>query len=89
MYKRDLPQAVLKAHKKYGPVIRIGPNDVNFQGRDAIDPIYKAGRAMPKTKFYDGFTPATIANLFSSRDETVCRNTITKKKVGNAETDVP
>ncbi|KAF2105145.1 cytochrome P450 [Rhizodiscina lignyota] len=68
MYKRDLPQAILKAHEKYGPVIRIGPNDVNFQSRDAIDPIYKAGRSMPKTIFYDAFT-AIQPNLFSTRDE--------------------
>ncbi|KAH8820178.1 cytochrome P450 [Xylogone sp. PMI_703] len=69
MYKRDLHQVILKAHEKYGPVVRIGPNDVNFQSRDAIDPIYKAGRAMPKTHFYDGFT-AIHPNLFSTRDET-------------------
>lgn len=70
MYSRDLPQAILKAHQKYGPVIRIGPNDVNFQGRDAIDSIYKAGRSMPKTIFYDAFT-AIHPNLFSTRDEEV------------------
>jgi hypothetical protein len=70
MWKRDLAPVVLDAHQKYGPVIRIGPNDVNFQSRDAIDPIYKVGRSMPKTTFYDGFT-AIHPNLFSTRDETV------------------
>lgn len=70
MYKRDLPQAVLKAHEKYGPVVLIGPNDVNFQSRDAIDPIYKAGRSMPKIIFYTAFT-AIHPNLFSSCDEAV------------------
>lgn len=70
MWKRDLPLVILDAHQKYGPVIRIGPNDVNFQSRDAIDPIYKAGRSMPKTTFYDGFT-AVHPNLFGTRDEAV------------------
>ena len=70
MYKRDLPQAVLKAHEKYGPVVRIGPNDANFQSRDAIDPIYKAGRSMPKTMFYTAFM-AIHPNLFSTCDEAV------------------
>ena len=70
MYKRDLPQAVLETHQKYGPVVRIGPNDVNFQGRDAVNPIYKAGRSMPKTTFYDSFV-AVHPSLFSTRDEAV------------------
>lgn len=70
VYNRTLAQAIEEAHAKYGPVIRIGPNDVNFQTRDAINPIYKSGRAMPKTKFYDSFQ-AINANLFSTRDEEV------------------
>ncbi|KAK5991528.1 Cytochrome P450 monooxygenase [Cladobotryum mycophilum] len=70
MYSRSLPEALLKAHEKYGPVIRIGPNDVDFQSREAIEPIYKAGRTMPKTKFYDGFR-AKISSLFSGRDESL------------------
>lgn len=70
VYRRDLAFAIQKAHEKYGPVIRIGPNHVNFQTRDAIGPIYKAGSSMPKTKFYDAFT-ALHPNLFSTRDEEV------------------
>ncbi|KAH8889199.1 cytochrome P450 [Thozetella sp. PMI_491] len=68
MFRGDLPEAVLKAHEVYGPTIRIGPNDVNFQGREAIEPIYKAGRTMPKAAFYEGFG-VTVPNMFNSRDE--------------------
>ncbi|KAH0526946.1 hypothetical protein TsFJ059_010211 [Trichoderma semiorbis] len=68
VYRRDSAFAIQRAHEKYGPVIRIGPNHVNFQTRDAIGPIYKAGSSMPKTKFYDAFT-ALHPNLFSTRDE--------------------
>jgi benzoate 4-monooxygenase len=69
-YRGDLHDVVVKLHKKCGPAIRIGPGDVNFQSRGAVDTIYKAGRAMPKTAYYDGFVPAGRVNLFTTRDET-------------------
>jgi hypothetical protein len=71
MYKGDLSNVILEAHATYGPAVRIGPNDINFQSRDAVDAIFKDGRSMPKTIFYDAFT-AIHPNLFSTRDETVC-----------------
>lgn len=82
VYQRDLAESIRVTHEKYGPVIRIGPNHVNFQGRDAINPIYKAGRTMPKTKFYDAFT-ALHPNLFSSRDEEVCAHIVAVPTLAN------
>lgn len=46
----------------------IGPNDLDFQDADAVAAIYKSGRIMPKSSFYDGFT-AFKANVFGTRDE--------------------
>lgn len=49
-----MPDALLKVHEKYGPVVRIGPNDLSFQGAEIFDDVYKAGRKFIKSSFYDG-----------------------------------
>ncbi|KAL2827258.1 hypothetical protein BJY01DRAFT_255781, partial [Aspergillus pseudoustus] len=63
-----LPSRMCDAHAKYGPVVRIGPNDLAFNGAETIAPIYKAGRKMPKGVFYDSFV-STVPEIFSTRDE--------------------
>lgn len=67
---RRMPETLLKLHEKYGPVVRIGPNELSFQSSEALATIYKSGRTMIKSNFYDGFT-AFIPNLFGTRDEEV------------------
>jgi hypothetical protein len=69
-YRLDLHEAVLALHHRYGPVVRIGPNDLHFWEPEAITAIYKAGRAMPKTEFYDSFTTFN-PNLFGTTDDDV------------------
>ncbi|KAH8815492.1 cytochrome P450 [Xylogone sp. PMI_703] len=69
-WKGDLPEVMLKLHQKYGPVIRCGPNDLDFDSTAAMKSIYKAGRSMPKTDFYKGFTTFK-ANLFGTQDESL------------------
>lgn len=61
---------MLELHEKHGPIVRIGPNDLAFNGAEAIAPIYKSGRQMPKSVFYDAFT-AFKPNVFGTRDENV------------------
>ncbi|KIY04073.1 uncharacterized protein Z520_00765 [Fonsecaea multimorphosa CBS 102226] len=63
-----LPDTMVKIHEKYGPVVRIGPNDLNFNGARAIAPIYRVGRKMPKGIFYSAFT-SFVPNLFGTTDE--------------------
>ena len=65
-----MPPNMQALHEKYGPIVRIGPNDLNFNGSEAVVPIFKSGRTMPKSAFYDGFTTFK-ANLFGTRDEDV------------------
>lgn len=65
-----MPNTLLELHEKYGPVVRIGPNDLSFQHAAAIDAIYKSGRKLIKSNFYDGFT-TFHPNLFGTRDEEV------------------
>jgi hypothetical protein len=69
-YRLDLHEAVLDLHFRYGPVVRIGPKDLHFWDREAVPAIYKAGRSMPKTEFYDSFTTFN-PNIFGTTDEKV------------------
>ena len=43
-------------HKKYGPVVRLGPNEVSFASLEAKQEIYSSGGAgYDRTEFYDLF----------------------------------
>ena len=70
LFKKCLPDTLTAVHAKYGRVVRIGPNDLSFQSINAIEPIYKSGRRVVKSNFYDGFT-TFHPNLFGTRDEEV------------------
>ncbi|KGO39078.1 Cytochrome P450, E-class, group I [Penicillium expansum] len=70
VYKLVLHEKLVKLHQQYGPVVRIGPNHLHFWDGEAIAPIYKGGRKMGKTQFYDAFT-AFNPNLFGGRDEDI------------------
>ena len=61
-----MPNEILKLHEKYGPVVRIGPNDLSFNAPEAIADIYKQG--WPKGDFYAGFTQPE-PGIFARRDE--------------------
>ena len=67
---RRMPETLIKMHEKYGTVVRYGLNDLSFNSVAAIDPIYKSGRKVSKSNFYDGFT-TFHPNLFGMRDEEV------------------
>ena len=42
-------------HEKYGPVVRIGPNELAFTGKEPMKIIYGAGTSFYKPAFYDLF----------------------------------
>jgi hypothetical protein len=65
-----MPETLVQLHEKYGDVVRVGPNDLSFNSADSVHMIYKAGRSLPKSGFYDGFTTFN-PNLFGTRDEDV------------------
>ncbi|KAH8695623.1 cytochrome P450 [Talaromyces proteolyticus] len=71
-----LPTRMCAVHEKYGPVVRIGPDDLSFNIPQAIAPIYKVGRKMPKGIFYKGYV-STVPDIFSTRDENVSCETPT------------
>lgn len=61
----------LAVHKKYGPFVRLTPNDVQIAEPEAIEAIYSAKAGMTKTEFYDSFSNAIRGrcDLFTDRDE--------------------
>jgi len=42
-------------HEKYGPVVRIGPNELSFTGEEPMRVIYGAGTSFYKPAFYNLF----------------------------------
>ncbi|KAJ5468639.1 Cytochrome P450E-classgroup I [Penicillium sp. IBT 31633x] len=70
VYKLVLHEKLVELHEQYGPVVRVGPNHLHFWDGEAIAPIYKGGRKMGKTEFYDAFT-AFNPNLFGGTDEDI------------------
>lgn len=52
-------------HKQYGPVVRIGPNEVHFNSITALRTIYGAGSGFERTKFYSMFDVYGRKNLFT------------------------
>ncbi|KAF4339548.1 cytochrome P450 monooxygenase [Fusarium beomiforme] len=68
LWTLGLPHTLVRLHEKYGDIVRVGPNDLSFRTSDAVNTIYKAGRQLQKTSFYDGFT-AFNPNIFGTQDE--------------------
>ena len=56
---------VHKLHIQYGPVIRIGPNEISFNSLSALRTIYGAGSPFERTKFYRMFDVYGRPNLFT------------------------
>ncbi|KAK0755827.1 hypothetical protein N5P37_011608 [Trichoderma harzianum] len=72
----SIDKKILSLHEKYGPVVRISPNELSFWDPEALSAIFKSGgRAMTKSSFFDGFTTFD-PNLFGNRNEEACPNRI-------------
>lgn len=56
-----------RAHQKYGPVIRVGPNELSFSNPNALKVIYGHGTRLPKSDFYKGGKFTDLDNVFSMR----------------------
>ncbi|KAJ7056643.1 cytochrome P450 [Mycena amicta] len=62
LYYRDL-------HRRYGDVVRIGPNELSFANKSAIIPML-GSKQMPKGPWWDGRMPdnKNVRSLFALRD---------------------
>ncbi|KAK5046780.1 hypothetical protein LTR84_007133 [Exophiala bonariae] len=61
-------QAVQDAHQRYGPVVRIAPDELSFADPSTLKAIYGHGSRLPKTEFYTGGKFTEVDNVFSMRD---------------------
>lgn len=69
-------------HKQYGPVVRIGPNEVHFNSLAALRTIYGAGSGYERTNFYRMFDVYGKQNLFTF--QSTMQHAERKKMVANA-----
>ncbi|KAJ9623832.1 hypothetical protein H2204_011018 [Knufia peltigerae] len=55
----------IDVHRKYGPIVRTGPNELSFASADAARDIFTVGRGVQKTGFYWVFPPAENPDVFT------------------------
>ena len=67
-------------HKRYGPIVRIAPNEVSLASPEAARTVLSAGKRFSKTNFYAVFPPPENPDIFTEVREDVHAR---KKKVAN------
>jgi cytochrome P450 len=64
-WKGTRTRTIHQLHQKYGPVIRVGPNELSFNSLAALKTIYGAGSGFERTSFYRMFDAYGHQNLFT------------------------
>ena len=64
-YRGSRTRTINVLHRKYGPAVRIGPNEVTFNSTPALRAIYGAGSGFERTSFYSMFEAYGRKNMFS------------------------
>ncbi|KAJ5678396.1 uncharacterized protein N7477_004029 [Penicillium maclennaniae] len=60
-------ESIHALHKRYGPVVRLAPNEVSFTSLDAMKEIYASGGSgYDKTEFYSLFKQFKTKTMFST-----------------------
>jgi Cytochrome P450 len=57
--------SIHQLHRKYGSVVRTGPNEISFNSLTALRTIYGAGSGFERTNFYRMFDVYGRSNLFT------------------------
>ncbi|KAG4443116.1 hypothetical protein IFR05_001442 [Cadophora sp. M221] len=74
---------ILRLHERYGPVVRIAPNEVSVVDQKAIKLLYGHGQNTVKTHWYAVWDPPISAPpLFSARDRKL--HSFLRKRVASA-----
>ncbi|PNH40486.1 hypothetical protein VD0004_g6524 [Verticillium dahliae] len=63
-WNRRENRTLLEAHRRLGPVVRIGPKDISIDGIDGLRIIYQGG--FEKDPWYSVFSNYGIENMFST-----------------------
>lgn len=70
----------VELHQKYGPIVRIAPNEVSLASPEAARLLLSAGKGFHKTDFYGVFPPPENPDIFTETREYMHAQ---KKKVAN------
>jgi hypothetical protein len=65
--KLTTEKALLKLHQKYGPVVRVGPNEVSISDWTAYRDIYGGKASTKENSFYATSVFLSRENIFSMR----------------------
>lgn len=66
-FQRNRRLWIHSLHQKYGPVVRLAPNEVSFTSLEAVKEIYQSGGSgYDKTEFYDLFKQFDHRTMFST-----------------------
>ncbi|KAJ5249061.1 hypothetical protein N7468_000512 [Penicillium chermesinum] len=67
----DFHKVNVELHRRYGPVVRIRPNEYSIDNPSAVKPLYGAGTKFIKGTWYSASTPVAVAhlNLFALQDQ--------------------
>lgn len=72
VYRQRPEQTHIALHKKYGPVVRLGPNVLSFSDPDALKTIYGLNKGFIKSEFYvvqqSVVKGHSLQSLFSTTD---------------------
>jgi len=61
----------INIHERYGPIVRIAPNELSFSSPAAAKEILAAGKGFHKTDFYGVFPPPENPDIFTETREAV------------------
>ncbi|KAF7593917.1 hypothetical protein BBP40_010619, partial [Aspergillus hancockii] len=67
----DFERKLVVLHRRYGPIVRIGPNKCSIDDPAAVKSIYGIGRPFVKTEYYSAFTDVNKTSLFAEREPKV------------------
>nr|AVY05537.1 cytochrome P450 monooxygenase [Nodulisporium sp.] len=65
VYRDEMPQRNIAAHRKYGPVVRIGPNHVSFSSPGALQIIHGSRQAYSKDVDYHSSLKKVVGGLYT------------------------
>ncbi|KAF2622216.1 cytochrome P450 [Macroventuria anomochaeta] len=60
MFRGDYQLAQVALHEKYGPLIRIAPNELSYSKPDGVSLIYRLSRPLEKTDWYHAWKGAGL-----------------------------
>lgn len=73
----------IQLHKRFGPVVRIGPNTVSLADVESISHVYGTTKPYRKSEFYAAFDAAPgMPTIFSTRDDATHK--IMSRQLGTA-----